>query len=545
MRAVIYARYSSDLQREASIEDQVRLCKERIKREGWQLLFTYVDKAMSGASHLRPGYQKLLEDARRGEFDVVVAEALDRLSRDQEHVAALFKQLSFSGVRIVTLAEGEISELHVGLKGTMNALFLKDLASKIRRGQRGRISAGRSPGGLPYGYDVVRQFGPDGRPDNGLRTVNERQAAIVRRIFDNYASGMSARQIAKALNSEGLPSPRGGLWNASSITGNRARRDGILWNEAYLGRLIYNRQRFLKDPITAKRVPRLNPQKDWVVINMPDLRIVSQEIWSEVHHRLGTRRTLPLRDRRGPRRLLSGMLQCGICGGPITIIGEGRLGCSGHKERGTCSNNKKISATRVEEAVLQGIKAQMLQPELIREFANAYNEAVAQSLRHLADNRVTHERQLSETEKQITRILDSMQAAGPLPSLVERLKQLESTKAQLSAAMPSDDTLPPCATFSKSNQELAELYRQKVDKLHESLTADEPTRVQAANELRALIKKVEVHPLESKGAARLKVTGEMAAVIGLTGRGRKTAVQVVAEERCGQYHNFAPVRVSI
>src|SRR5215469_2021711 len=147
MRAAIYARYSSDLQREASIEDQVRICKQRIEQEGWQLEATYTDAASSGASRLRPGYQKLLEEARAGLFHVVVAEALDRLSRDQEDVAALYKHLCFAGVRLLTLAEGDISELHVGLKGTMNALFLKDLAAKTRRGLEGRVRAGRSGGG--------------------------------------------------------------------------------------------------------------------------------------------------------------------------------------------------------------------------------------------------------------------------------------------------------------------------------------------------------------------------------------------------------------
>jgi site-specific DNA recombinase len=162
VKAAVYARFSTDLQREASIGDQVRLCRERIEREGWTLLATYSDAAMSGASRLRPGYQKLLEDARAGQFDIVVAEALDRISRDQEDIAGFFKQLSFAGVRMVTLAEGEISEPHVGLKGTMNALFLKDLAAKTRRGLRGRIEQGRSGGGLCYGDDVVREV--DERP---------------------------------------------------------------------------------------------------------------------------------------------------------------------------------------------------------------------------------------------------------------------------------------------------------------------------------------------------------------------------------------------
>jgi len=97
---------------------------------------------------LRPGYQKLLADGRGGGFDVVVAEALDRLSRDREHVAALFRQLSFADARIITLTEGEISPLQVGLKGTMNALFLSDLRQKVRRGLEGRVRQGRSGGGL-------------------------------------------------------------------------------------------------------------------------------------------------------------------------------------------------------------------------------------------------------------------------------------------------------------------------------------------------------------------------------------------------------------
>jgi site-specific DNA recombinase len=150
VKAVIYARYSSDLQRDASIEDQIRLCRERIKHEGWRYLHAYTDRALSGASALRPAYQGLLEDARRGQFDIVVAEALDRLSRDQEDIAGLFKRMYFAGVRLLTLSEGEISELHVGLKGTMNALFLKDLAQKVRRGLEGRVREGRSGGGLCF-----------------------------------------------------------------------------------------------------------------------------------------------------------------------------------------------------------------------------------------------------------------------------------------------------------------------------------------------------------------------------------------------------------
>ncbi|CAN5173355.1 hypothetical protein BH10PSE8_BH10PSE8_01840 [soil metagenome] len=129
---------------------------------------TYKDAGLSGASMiLRPGIQALLQNAQAGGFDLVVAEALDRISRDQADVATLFKHLKFAGVPIVTLAEGEVCELHVGLKGTMNALFLKDLAAKTHRGMSGRVEAGKSGGGLCYGDKAIKQFDARGEPLRG------------------------------------------------------------------------------------------------------------------------------------------------------------------------------------------------------------------------------------------------------------------------------------------------------------------------------------------------------------------------------------------
>ena len=176
----------------------------------WDLGEVYSDHAISGATTLRPGYQKMLEDARAGRFEVLVAEALDRLSRDQENIAGLFKQLCFAGVRLVTLSEGEIGELHVGLKGTMNALFLKDLAHKTRRGLEGRIRQGKSGGGLCFGYDVMRKMDASGEALRGERRINEGEAAIVNRIFQEFAQGRSPRAIAQSLNKKVSPAPPAG-----------------------------------------------------------------------------------------------------------------------------------------------------------------------------------------------------------------------------------------------------------------------------------------------------------------------------------------------
>lgn len=151
-RVAIYARYSSDLQSDASIDDQIRTCRERAEREGWVVTGVYADHAVSGASMMRAEIQDLILDARAHKFDIVIAEALDRLSRDQEDIAHIYKRLTFEGVRIVTLSEGEVGKLHIGLKGTMNALFLEELARKTHRGLQGRVLAGKSAGGRAYGY---------------------------------------------------------------------------------------------------------------------------------------------------------------------------------------------------------------------------------------------------------------------------------------------------------------------------------------------------------------------------------------------------------
>jgi len=284
-RVALYARYSSDNQREASIADQFALCEHHAAAQGWEVVARYGDSGISGASLVRPSIQNLLQEAQRGTFTAVLAEALDRLSRDQEDIAGVYKRLSFAGVQIITLSEGFVSDLHIGLKGTMNALYLKDLADKTRRGLRGRVEAGKSGGGNSYGYDVLKRLEDDGTPATGERTINPAQARIVRRIFKAYAKGISPRAIAKALNDEGVPGPSGKAWGSSTIHGNAKRGTGILNNELYIGRLVLNRLRYIKEPETGRRVSLPNPESAWLTKDVPALRIIDQDLWDAVKQR--------------------------------------------------------------------------------------------------------------------------------------------------------------------------------------------------------------------------------------------------------------------
>ncbi|GBQ31313.1 recombinase family protein [Gluconacetobacter azotocaptans] len=379
-RVALYARYSSDHQRDASIEDQLRLCREHAGKQGWTIVDSYTDRAISGASLLlRPGIQELVQDAQRGRFTIVLAEAMDRLSRDQEDIAGLHKRMAFAGVRIVTLSEGDVTHLHVGLKGTMNALFLKDLADKVRRGLRGRIEDGKSGGGNSYGYDVVRQIDDRGDPIRGNRSINDAEATVVRRIFREFANGRSPKRIAVGLNDDGISAPTGGAWGFTTINGNRQRGTGILNNEMYIGRLVWNRLRYLKDPETGKRVSRPNPTDAWVIQEVPELRIIDQVLWDKVKAKQkaikinrDTGDTNRLHERQRGKYLFTGLTRCGCCGGGYSMVSGTLVGCSTARNKGTCANRMNIRRDALESRVLTALKTHLMDPELFAVFCGEF-----------------------------------------------------------------------------------------------------------------------------------------------------------------------------
>jgi Resolvase, N terminal domain len=190
MKVAIYARYSSDDQRDASIADQLRICREFAARQGWTVVQEFSDHAISGATRLRSGFQALMRDALNRRFDVVLAESLDRFSRDQEDTAGLFKRLTFAGVNIVTLAEGDITHLHIGFKGTMYALFL-------------RISPRRLTA------DCVAGSKTESRPAASATAIASSRLSTAERL--RQANGKSSR--ARPL-----------WWNACSANSSRACR---------------------------------------------------------------------------------------------------------------------------------------------------------------------------------------------------------------------------------------------------------------------------------------------------------------------------------
>ena len=471
----------------------------------------------------------MLEDARAGRFDVLVAEALDRLSRDQENIAGLFKQLCFADVKFVTLTEGEIGELHVGLKGTMNALFLKDLAHKTRRGLEGRIRQGKSGGGLSFGYEVVHKIEASGEAVRGERRINEAEAAIVRRIFQEFAQGHSPRAIALFMNEEGLPGPSGRSWGPSTIYGNWQRGTGILNNELYIGRLVWNRQQFIKDPNTGRRQARPNPEGKWIIEEVPHLRIIDDELWTLVKDQQRDSRSRVMTKDKGirserarrPSYLLSGLLKCGACGGGFSKISQSHYGCSTARNKGTCDNLLTMRRDELEATVLHGLKDQLMQPELVTAFIDEFHREVNRQRAEQDGDRDRTERDLEKTQRELRRLIDAIKAGVPGAAVKDEMAILEARRVELLA---QKQAAPPPRPRLHPN--LAELYRKKVINLAEALN-DEDSRLKAAECLRALIEEIRLVPEDGK--LRVELYGELAALINLANehpRSKGTGVQV-------------------
>jgi site-specific DNA recombinase len=250
------------------------------------------------------------------------------------------QRLRFFGVGIETSSEGVVTPLIDGVRAALDSEYLEDLKRHTRRGMTGRVRDGLSAGGLTYGY------APGGK--KGERVIVEHEAAIVRRIFEEYAGGRSPRAIAEGLNADGVKPPRGRDCQASAINGNSVRGSGILMNALYDGRLIWNRVSMHKDPDTGRRVSRANPESEWITKPVPHLRLVEAKLFAKVQ---GMKRAhgkqRPEKAHR-PKHLLAGLLRCGCCGYAMAVNNvkteSRRIYCGRRKEGGRCANGKDLQA---------------------------------------------------------------------------------------------------------------------------------------------------------------------------------------------------------
>ncbi len=253
MRAAIYGRYSSNKQRESSIDDQFRNCEGFADREGWHIVKRYADQAVSGTSKDRPSFKNLMTDAEEGCFDVLLVDDLSRLSRDEIELKQLVRRFTYRNLRIIGISDGFDSaskghKVHASVRAMMNEIYLDDLREKTHRGLAGQAIKGKNCGDRAFGYRHVPELDPYKTDDYGRpvvtavrREVDPDQARWVRQIFAWYADGHSPRWIASELNRLCVPAPRSETWAASAMYGDMTKGTGFLNNELYIGRYVWNR----------------------------------------------------------------------------------------------------------------------------------------------------------------------------------------------------------------------------------------------------------------------------------------------------------------
>jgi site-specific DNA recombinase len=510
--AVIYARFSSDLQRDRSIDDQVALCREYAARNGYEIVAVFSDRAITGSSFvMRPGVQAMLQTARAGEFDFVITESLSRLARDQEDAPAIRKRLEFAGVKIVTTTDGVVSPLMHGLRTIIDSQYLDDLKSAVRRGMSGVIRDGRHAGGAIFGYRSI-----PGRPGE-LEIVPE-QAEIIRRIFCEYVAGDVPRAIVGRLNGEGVPPPRKSYWRASTINGHAKRRTGILQNELYCGRLIWNRAYRVRDPDTGQRIWRYKAEIEWQRSQAPHLRIVDEDLF-EAAQRLRSVRARPhLRCHARPKRILSGLLRCGCCGAGMSKKdidhGRPRIVCTRMQEARACSNRRRYYLDEIERIVISGLREELGTSEAVNYYAHCYNEERRRASAGDRDRRRTIETEIVEVDRQIGRAVAAIiqgriteaEASAHLPALRQRKAELAAQLAS-AAAPPKLIKLRPAAI---------EAYLRDLEHLEVVINSDLADGDQtAARAVRGMIETVTIMPTSAGSVPGIIVRGELGSLLGL------------------------------
>lgn len=404
IKAVIYARFSSHGQREQSIEGQLLDCHEYAKREGIVVIDEYVDRAKTGRLDDRPAFQRMIKDASRGQFQVVLVWMLDRFARNRYDSAIYKQRLRKYGVRVVSVKEN-ISEGPEGiiLEGVLESVaeyYSANLSSNIRRGQRENISGGLHCGGrTPFGFKSV-----------GVKLVpDERNAPIIREVFRRYADGTSKTDIVKWLGETGARTNKGKPFTFSSF--NRT-----LSNTTYIGRLMRN-----GEEIEGAAEP-----------------IIEQDVFDRVQERLKATARAPAASKAKVEYMLQGKGFCGHCGN--TLIGESGRGskgatynyytCSARKRRRTCkkANERKDD---LERYIVTQTVDYVLSPGMIAKIAQA---VVSQYEKEFSASKVAElERLVSRLDQDMRNLVDSLTDApkAARPVIYEKMEAVDAQKQDI------------------------------------------------------------------------------------------------------------------
>lgn len=455
--AAIYARKSTEQEGTdadaKSVARQIENARAFAERQGWQVCeqHVYADDAISGAATKKLlSRQRMLDSIASGSapFKVVVMRDASRFSRrDGDEAFGELKRIALAGVQVVfysdgsKFAHGTMATNVVGfLQSEMAAEYRRQVALSTREAIWRKAKAGHVAGGRVFGYDNVRVGG------HVERHINDREAAVVSRIFEMAADGAGQKRIAKTLNEAQSPCPRA----------QRSRPDGwapssvrpVLRRTLYRGLITFGKTHKRDDGSGPRQVRQDASQ--WLTVDAPQLRIVSDELWAAAHRRLRDAEALYLRGTGGrvfgrparsleSRYLLSGLARC-TCGSNFmahsTTSGKGRKRyyvCCGYHNRGktACTNGLQLWMVEADGAVLEQLRDYVLQPSVVE---GAVADAVAMlrpAASELDAQRAEFEKHAHSIDVEIAHLVKAIAAGGQLASLIAAMKEREQQRDQL------------------------------------------------------------------------------------------------------------------
>ena len=388
VRIAIYARYSCDQQRETSIDDQIRRCKEIADYLGLHVAdyLVFSDSALSGQAHAldkRDGLHQLEKAWRDGAFDILMLDAFERLARDGLEQEKIIQRLKGNRrVRLITCDGIDTSregwDLLLRLKGAISQAEISSLQHRVGRGMVGQLERGYMIGAPAFGYDLKREFDAQGNRIGSRWVINPDQAALVRQMYQRRKDGQSMHQIARWLNELGIPCSRkpltsgGGYWRQSRVR-------NLLVNPIYRGEFVWHGSTTYKylatkrgDTVQERHYPR------------PELRLVSDETWELCNAPKQARSK-----HGGGKNALAGLLTCGCCGTTLVLTVNSSaqsLYCACCTTAKACARKEdRLSATVATAGVKKLLTEALrffLTPDFVRAFRQSLHDKLTASPRH-------------------------------------------------------------------------------------------------------------------------------------------------------------------
>ena len=416
MTAVIYARYSSDNQREESIEGQIRECTAYAEKNGITIVKHYIDRAISAKTDNRPEFQQMIKDSDKKLFDIVLVWKLDRFARNRYDSARYKTQLKKNGVKLMSATE-IISEGPEGiiLESVLEGYaeyYSADLAEKVVRGQTENILKGRCNGGRgTFGYtlDSERKF-----------HIDPLTSPFVLESFKKYNEGSTMKEIRDWLNENGIKNPVGSAFTYNSV-------EHMLKNRRYIGELKF------RDVVVPDAIPPIIPL----------------ELFEDVQEKIAKNKKAPARRKAEDDYLLTTKLFCGYCG--ALMFGESGTSRTGEVHRYyKCATAKKHKGCKKKTVRKQWLEDLVVNQTMQLVKDDAAMESIIAKVMDLQNKENTniplYEKQLRDAESGIQNMLNAIQAGILTSSTKERLEQLEETKRELEARIAEEKLAKPKVT---------------------------------------------------------------------------------------------------